>query len=114
MPLDSIEVGGLLEKWVPRAVQPQLGPDLNRAGEAQAPPVRSDLRFVPSRWLMALLAVAMSLFRGGRISYIGVAGLVWSFTPRKLKMVAAGLALAATIVLLGAIAAIALLALQLA
>jgi hypothetical protein len=59
-----------------------------------------------------LLAITRLLFKGGKLSKLGLAGLVWSFTPRTLKIVAAGVVMAATIVLLGAIAAIALLALQ--
>ena len=73
----------------------------------------SDLRFVPARWLVLVPPMLGLVFRGGRISKFGIAGMVWSFTPRKLKIVAAGLAVAATIVLVGAIAAITLLALQL-
>jgi hypothetical protein len=62
---------------------------------------------------MGLLAILGLLLKGGKISKLGIAGLVWSFTPRALKIAAAGLVLAATIVLVGAIAAITLLALQL-
>jgi hypothetical protein len=68
---------------------------------------------VPARWLTLLLAIARLLFNGRRLSKFGLAGLVWAYTPRTLKVVAAGLALAATIVLVGALAAITLLALQL-
>jgi len=53
------------------------------------------------------------MFSRGRISKLGIAGLVWAFTPRSLKRAAAGLAVGVSIVLLGAIAAITLLALQL-
>jgi hypothetical protein len=60
-----------------------------------------------------LLAIARLLFNGRKVSKLGLAGLVWSYTPRTLRIVVAGLALAATIMLLGAIAAITLLALQL-
>ena len=64
--------------------------------------------------LMALLlAIVRLLFNGRKVSKLGLAGLVWAYTPRTLKIVAAGLALAATIVLVGALAAITLLALQL-
>jgi hypothetical protein len=60
-----------------------------------------------------LLAIVRLLFNGRKVSRLGLAGLVWSFTPWTLKIVAAGVVLAGAIVLLGAIAAITLLALQL-
>ena len=68
---------------------------------------------MPARWLVLALAILRPLFNRGRFSKLGIAGLVWSFTPRSLKIVAAGLAAATTIVLAGAVAAITLLALQL-
>jgi hypothetical protein len=71
-----------------------------------------EIRFVPARWLVLMPVIARLLFTGGRISKFGVLGLIWSFTPRALKFAAAGFAAAATIVLLGAVAAITLLALQ--
>jgi hypothetical protein len=72
-----------------------------------------DVQFVPARWLVLALSVVEALFGRGRMTKVGIASLVWSFTPRSLKIVAAGFALAATVVFVGAIAAIALLALQL-
>lgn len=71
------------------------------------------VRFVPARWLVLVLAIVRPLFTRGRISKLGIAALVWSFTPRSLKIAAAGFAAAATIVFVGAIAAITLVALQL-
>ena len=72
-----------------------------------------DVQFIPARWLVIALAVVESLFSRGRISKSDIASLVWAVTPRSLKIAAAGLAVGASIVLLGAIAAITLLALQL-
>jgi hypothetical protein len=68
---------------------------------------------LPARWILVLVAMARLLLKGGKLGKFGIAGLVWSFAPRKLKYAAAGLAAAATIVLFGAVAAITLLALQL-
>jgi hypothetical protein len=68
---------------------------------------------VPARWIFVLAAVARLLLKGGKLGKFGVAGIVWSFAPRKLKLVAAGLAGIATIVLVGAVSAITLLMLQL-
>ena len=73
----------------------------------------SEVQFVPARWLVLALSVVWALFSPGRISKVGIASLAWSLTPRSLKMAAGGLAVAATVVFFGAIAAIALLALQL-
>jgi hypothetical protein len=73
-----------------------------------------EIRFVPARWILVLAAVvARLLLKGGTLGKFGIVGLVWAFAPRKLKVAAAGFAAAAMIVLVGAIAAITLLTLQL-
>ena len=82
------------------------------SGEAPQGNLR-DVQFIPARWLVLALAVVESLFSRERISKLGIASLVWAITPRSLKIAAAGLAVGVSIVLLGAIAAITLLALQL-
>jgi len=74
---------------------------------------QGDIEFVPARWLVLALSIVGALFGRGRMSKVGLASLVWSLTPRSLKIAAGGLAVGATVVLVGAIAAIALLALQL-
>jgi hypothetical protein len=76
-------------------------------------PRPGEIRFVPARWLVLLFTAAGVLLRGGKVAKLGVAGLVWSFTPRPLKIAAAGVAAAGAIVVAGAMAAIALLILQL-
>jgi hypothetical protein len=73
-----------------------------------------EIRFVPARWVVVALGISKLVFSGRSIGRLGIAGLVWSVTPRKLKLVAAGLALYAMIVAIGALAAITLLAIQLA
>ena len=74
----------------------------------------SELRFVPARWILVLAAIAARLLlKGGTLGKFGIVGLVWAFAPRKLKFAAAGLAASAMIVLVGAVAAITLLTLQL-
>ena len=105
-------MGTSLEKRALRAPKRKRRADPGTTARSQAPGALSDVRFVPARWLAVLLAIARLLFNGRKASKLGLAGLVWSYTPRPLKIVAAGLALAATIMLLGAIAAITLLALQ--
>jgi hypothetical protein len=52
----------------------------------QRPGPPSETRFVPARWLVLLLTAAGVLLRGGKVAKLGVAGLVWSFTPRPLKI----------------------------
>ena len=78
-------------------------------------PVAPDpgVRFVPAGWLVAVLGVSRLLLRGGRLGKLGIAGILWSLAPRKLKLVAAGFVLGALVVLAGAMAAIALLAIEL-
>jgi hypothetical protein len=79
-----------------------------------APPTRqepsNEIRFVPARWLV--LALGLVLKRGA-LGKVGIATLLWSFAPRKLKLVVGGLAAWMAIIMLGSIAAIALLFLQL-
>jgi hypothetical protein len=77
-------------------------------------PAAGQIRFVPARWVLLLAAVARLLLTGGTLGKLSIAGFVWSFAPRKLKLAAAGLAAAMAIVLAGALAAIALLAMQIA
>ena len=73
----------------------------------------TEFRFVPAGWLVAALGAARIWLRGGSLGTLGIAGLVWSVTPRPLKLAAVFLVTAATIVLVGALAAIVLLAMQL-
>ena len=70
-----------------------------------------EFRFVPARWLFVLGAVAKELFTR-RPTKFGLVGIVWSFTPRAVKIGIAGFTAAGTIVVLGALAAIALLVLR--
>jgi len=71
------------------------------------------IRFEPAAWLVAALAVSRLLLRAGKLGKLGIAGLAWTLVPRKLKVAAAGLAVAALVVVMGALAALALLAMQL-
>ena len=69
---------------------------------------------MPARWILVLAAVAARLLlKGGTLGKFGIVGLVWAFAPRKLKLAVAGLAAAAMIVLVGAVAAITVLTLEL-
>ncbi len=69
---------------------------------------------MPARWILVVAAVAARLLlKGGTLGKFGIVGLVWAFTPRKLKFAAAGLAGVTMVALVGAVAAITLLTLQL-
>lgn len=72
-----------------------------------------EIRFVPARWLVLLLGIAWTLLTGGKIAKLGLVGLVWSVTPKPLKVAVAGVVVSWAIVVAGAVAAITLLALQL-
>ena len=72
-----------------------------------------EIRFVPARWLVVLFAIVQLVLRRGALGKIGIAALLWSVTPRRLRLVAGCLAAASVIVTLGALAAIALVVIQL-
>jgi hypothetical protein len=84
-----------------------------RARTWRASGAPDDIWFVPARWLVVAVAIARLLLVRGAFAKVGAVGLLWSFAPRKLKMVTAGLAAAAGIVIVGSLAAITLLVLQL-
>lgn len=71
-----------------------------------------EIRFVPARWLVLLLGIASAVLARGKFGKLGLVGLVWSFAPRPVKVAVGGFAVAGVIVILGALAAIALLVLQ--
>jgi len=76
-------------------------------------PSQNQVRFVPAGWLVALAEVARVALRRGKFGKLGIAALLWSVVPRKLRLVLYGMVGAALVVVLGAFAAIALLFLQL-
>ena len=98
------QMGSLLERFAGPVARP-----------AAAPPTgaQEQIRFVPARWLVILFAVVQLLLKRGALGKVGIAALLWSVTPRRVRLVAGGLAAAAVIVVLGALAAIALLVIQL-
>jgi hypothetical protein len=113
MKLHSGRVAGFLGKPVSPPAEQGGGFGASAPG-APWPGGIGDIRFVPARWVLVLAAVAARLLlKGGTLGKLGIVGLVWAFVPRKLKFAAAGLAAAAMIVLVGAVAAITLLTLHL-
>ena len=81
-------------------------PSRERRGAAQ------EIRFVPARWLVLLLGIAWTLLTGGKVAKLGLVGLVWSVTPKPVKLAVTGVFVSWVLVVAGAIAAITLLALQ--
>ena len=96
-------MGSLLERFT----GPMARPAAASAGASQ------EIRFVPARWLAVLFAIVQLVLRRGALGKVGIAALLWSVAPRKLRLFVGGLAAAAVIVVFGALAAIALLVIQL-
>jgi hypothetical protein len=67
---------------------------------------RRGYRLVRRRRLLTVLAALRVLRR------LGVGRVVWSFTPRRLKLAAAGLAVGTLLLLAGAVAAVVILVLH--
>ena len=90
------------------------------SGASSAPAIPSrertraayEIRFVPARWLVLLLGIAWTLLTGGKVAKLGLVSLVWSVTPKPVKVAMAGVVVSWVIVVFGAIAAITLLVLQ--
>jgi hypothetical protein len=105
-------MGLTLDKRRSQSLEPRTGAS-RRGRRLSGEPAPAGIWIVPARWLVIALAIAKLLVAKGAFAKVGAVGLVWSFAPRKLKMLAAGVAAAATLVLAGSLSAIALLALQL-
>jgi hypothetical protein len=105
------EMGSWLEKrqtrMLPSGASSKPGiPSRGRTGAAY------EIRFIPARWLALLLGITWTVLTGGKIAKLGLVGMVWSVTPRRVKVVAAGVVVTWMVVVAGALAAITLLALQ--
>lgn len=87
--------------------------DCDMSGSLQTRADSPDVRFVPAGWLVGALGVARFVVSRGKFGKLGIAALLWAVTPRKLKLFAAGLVAAWLLVVLGSLAAIVLLAMQL-
>ena len=107
----KLQMGSLLDR---RRSLPEPRTSVGRRARGPRPAgARDVIWFVPARWLVMALATARLLLTKGAFAKVGVAGLVWSLAPRKLRIVAGGLVAAAMVMVAGSLAAIALLALQL-
>jgi hypothetical protein len=74
---------------------------------------QGEVRFVPAGWLVHALGIARFVASRGKFGKLGIGALLWAVTPRKLKLIAAGIVAACLIVVIGSLAAIVLLAMQL-
>jgi hypothetical protein len=93
------------------------GRDIVTRGASRQRDVADEWTFVefrPARWLVAALTVLGLWFVGPKLGKRGLLALAWRFAPRRLRVVAGGVAALALIVLVGSVAALALVLNQLA
>ena len=72
------------------------------------------VEFRPARWLLTALTAMTFWFVSPKLGKRGVLALAWRFAPRRLRLVAGGVAALALVVLAGSVAALALVLNQLA
>jgi hypothetical protein len=72
------------------------------------------VEFRPARWLVTALTVVALWFVGPKLGKRGLLALAWRFAPRRLRLVAGGVAALALVLLAGSVAALALVLTQLA
>jgi hypothetical protein len=72
------------------------------------------VEFRPARWLVTALTVLALWLVGPKVGKRGLLALAWQFAPRRLRLIAGGVAAFALVVLAGSIAALALVLNQLA
>jgi hypothetical protein len=72
------------------------------------------VEFRPARWLVTALTILALWLVGPRVGKRGLLALAWQFAPRRLRLIAGGVAALALVVLAGSVAALALVLNQLA
>ena len=72
------------------------------------------VEFRPARWLLTALTVLALGFVSPTLGKRGLVGLAWQFAPRRLRLIAGGVAALALVVLAGSVAALVLSLTQLA
>ena len=72
------------------------------------------VEFRPARWLLTALTVLALWLAGLTLGKRGLLALAWQFAPRRLRLIAGGVAALAFVVLAGSVAALALALNQLA
>jgi hypothetical protein len=66
------------------------------------------VEFRPARWLLTALTVLALWLVSPTLGKRGLLGLAWQFAPRRLRLIAGGVAALALVVLAGSVAALAL------
>ena len=66
------------------------------------------VEFRPARWLLTALTVLALWLVSPTLGKRGLIGLAWQFAPRRLRLIAGGVAALALVVLAGSVAALAL------
>jgi hypothetical protein len=66
------------------------------------------VEFHPARWLLTALTVLALWLVSPNLGKRGLLGLAWQFAPRRLRLIAGGVAALALVVLAGSVAALAL------
>jgi hypothetical protein len=66
------------------------------------------VEFRPARWLLTALTVLAFWLVGPKVGKRGLLALAWQFAPRRLRLIAGGVAALALVVLAGSIAGLAL------
>lgn len=66
------------------------------------------VEFRPARWLLTALTVLALWFVSPKLGKRGLLALAWQFAPRRLRLIAGGVAALALVVLAGSVAALAL------
>ena len=90
-------------------------PDLSvQASEREGRLEDGWIEFRPARWLVATIALLWLLLVRPQFGKRELVVSAWQFTPRRLKLIAGGVAAVALVVLAGSIAALVLMLVQLA
>jgi hypothetical protein len=66
------------------------------------------VEFRPARWLVSALTLLALWLGGAKLGKRGLLALAWRFAPRRVRLVAGGVAAVALVVLVGSVAALAL------
>ena len=72
------------------------------------------VEFRPARWLVTALTVSALWLLGPKLGKRGLLSLAWQFAPRRLRLIAGGVAALALVVVAGSVAVLALALSQLA
>jgi hypothetical protein len=86
-----------------RAIAPRHPSSQRRVGDEW-----TLVEFLPARWLLAALTILALWLVSPTLGKRGVLALAWQFAPRRLRLMAGGVAALVLVVLAGSVAALAL------